>query len=78
MEGKAKKMEKKQNPLTAIIFMIGILCCFVIAVPVIMMKAERPLTLGYLAILLLMMAMGLLYIVLRKVFARLDALEKKE
>ena len=71
-------MEKKQNPLTAVIFMIGILCAFVIAIPVIMLSQKQPLSLGYLAILLMMMAMGLLYIVLRKVFARLDALEKKE
>ena len=71
-------MEKKQNPLTALIFMIGILCAFVIAVPVIMLKAGLPLTLGYLAILLLMMAMALLYITLRGIIKRIDALEKKE
>ena len=48
MEGKAKKMEKKQNPLTAMIFMIGILCAFVIAVPTILLSQKQPLTLGYL------------------------------
>lgn len=68
-------MEKKQNPLTAMIFMIGILCAFVIAIPIIMMSRQQALSLGYLAILLLMMAMGLLYIVLRKIVARLDRLD---
>ena len=70
-------MEKKQNPLTAMIFMIGILCAFVIAIPVILLKSGNPFSLGYLAILLLMMAMGLLYIILRKVCSRIDALEEK-
>ncbi|MBL7215222.1 MAG: hypothetical protein ISS71_06045 [Phycisphaerae bacterium] len=70
-------MEKKQNPLTAMIFMIGILCAFVIATPIILLSQEQPLSLGYLAILLLMMAMGLLYVVLRKVIKRIDALEEK-
>lgn len=65
-------MEKKQNPLTAMIFYIGILCCFVIAAPVVLLRAGKPISLGYLAILLLMMGMILVYVVLRSVLNRLD------
>lgn len=68
---------KKQNPLTAMIFMIGILCCFVIATPVVLIQNSKPISLAYLAILLLMMAMGLLYVVLRGILRRIDALEEK-
>lgn len=70
-------MEKKQNPLTAIIFMIGILCAFVIAIPAILLSQKQPLSMGYLAILLLMMAMGLLYVALRGIIKRIDAMEEK-
>ena len=69
-------MEKKQNPLTAMIFMIGILCAFVIAIPIIMISRQQPLSLGYLAILLLMMAMGLLYVIRPGVIKRIDTIEK--
>ena len=75
MEGKDSAMEKRQNPLTAIIFMIGILCAFVIATPIIMIARQRPISLGYLAILLLMMAMTLLYVTLRNILKRIEALE---
>jgi zinc transporter ZupT len=64
-------MENKHNPLTAMIFLIGILCAFVIAIP--FFQGAR--SLGYLAILLLMMAMSLLYIVLRNVIKRIDRLD---
>ena len=73
-------MEKKQNPLTAMIFMIGILCAFVIAIPALLLSQDPPqkLSMGYLAILLLMMAMALLYVTLRAVLKRITALEEKK
>jgi hypothetical protein len=70
-------MDKKQNPLTAIIFMIGILCAFVIAIPVILLSRQQWPSMGYLAILLLMMAMALVYVSLRAILKRIDALEEK-
>lgn len=73
-------MEKKSNPLTAVIFMIGILCAFVIAAPIVLLSQDPPqkLSLGYLAILLLMMAMALLYVILRAIIKRISALEEKK
>ncbi|MCI0498284.1 MAG: hypothetical protein L0Y36_01195 [Planctomycetales bacterium] len=71
-------MEKKQNPLTAMIFMIGILCAFVIAIPIILLSRQQPIGMGYLAILLLMMAMPLIYVSLRAILKRITALEEKK
>ena len=70
-------MDKKQNPLTAIIFMTGILCAFIIGISVYLFSQKLPFSLGFMAILLLMMAMGLIYVALRGIVKRIDDLEGK-
>lgn len=70
-------MDKKQNPLTAIIFMIGILCAFTIGIPIVTLSRENAIPGWYLAVLLLLLAMTLVYVALRATLKRIDTLEKK-